>query len=52
MLRFYISIKNNLIIGAVIKKLLWSQNRAYFVEFGWDRLYYIKGNIDAWFTET
>jgi hypothetical protein len=27
MLRFYISIKNNLMISVVIKKLLWSQNR-------------------------
>jgi hypothetical protein len=39
MLRFYISIKNNLIIGVVVKKLLWSQNRAHFVEFGVNRLY-------------
>jgi len=39
MLRFYISIKNNLIIDIIIKKLLWSQNRAHFVEFGVNRLY-------------
>jgi hypothetical protein len=39
MLQFYISIKNNLIIGVVVKKLLWSQNRAHFVEFGVNRLY-------------
>jgi hypothetical protein len=39
MLRFYISIKNDLIIGVVVKKLLWSQNRAHFVEFGVNRLY-------------
>jgi len=38
MLRFYISIQNNLITGVVIKKLLWSQNRAHFVEFGVNRL--------------
>jgi len=38
MLRFHISIKNNLIIGVVVKKLLWSQNRAHFVEFGVNRL--------------
>jgi hypothetical protein len=38
MLRFYISIKNNLIISVVVKNLLWSQNRAHFVEFGVNRL--------------
>jgi hypothetical protein len=34
MLWFYISIKNNLIIGVVVEKLLGLQSRAYFVEFG------------------
>jgi hypothetical protein len=34
MFRFYTSIKNNLIIDIVIKKLLWSENRAHLVEFG------------------
>jgi hypothetical protein len=32
-LRIYISIINNLIVSVVIRRLPWSQNRVYFVDF-------------------